>query len=353
VVFKNLFRQFAALFAFIFVFSFVPAVAQESEPVVIDEVIAQVNDGVITLSRVKREMKNAAAAAAQQQGKPIDQVMQEVEAKRTEFIAGLINEELLLQQAKEMSLEQEIEQAVNQDFVGMMKQFNFKTLEELNTAIRSQGEDPDDIRAAKRKQYAKFLVYRYGVEGKIYNSLSDKELKAYYEANKDKFKKPETVSLSEIFLNYAGRNAANVKKEADEIVKKARAGEDFKKLVTQYSDRQQTKAEGGKLGTAEVKVLEEKEAKLFAAIKNVKTGGIAEPFEEEDGIMILRVDERTADTNAPAFDERKVREAITFERSAAERKKYMMTLRQDAYIKIADGYKTEVSKLLDKTETPN
>lgn len=353
MVFKNSFRQIAVLFALIFVFSFVPVAAQESEPVVIDEVIAQVNDGVITLSRVKREMKNAAAATAQQQNKPIDQVMQEIEGKRTEFIAGLINEELLLQQAKEMGLEQEIEQAVNQDFVGMMKQFNFKTLEELNNAITTQGENPDDIKAAKRKQYAKYLVYRYGVEGKIYNSLTDKELKAYYETNKDKFKKPETISISEIFLNYAGRNAADVKKEADEIVKKARAGEDFKKLVAQYSDRQETKPEGGKLGTAEVKVLEEKEPKLFAVIKNVKAGSIAEPLEEQDGVMILRVDERTADTNAPAFDERKVREAITYERSAAERKKYMATLRQDAFIKIADGYKAEVSKLLDKNETAN
>ena len=31
--------------------------AQEGEPVVVDEVIAQVNDGIVTLSQLKREMK--------------------------------------------------------------------------------------------------------------------------------------------------------------------------------------------------------------------------------------------------------------------------------------------------------
>ena len=43
------------LIAFLFLTS-LPGFAQESELKVVDEVVAQVNDGVITLSRVKREM---------------------------------------------------------------------------------------------------------------------------------------------------------------------------------------------------------------------------------------------------------------------------------------------------------
>ena len=40
--------------------------AQESEERVVDEVVAQVNDGVITLSRVNREMKNIVESEVQQ-----------------------------------------------------------------------------------------------------------------------------------------------------------------------------------------------------------------------------------------------------------------------------------------------
>jgi hypothetical protein len=47
-----------------FVISPALARAQEGEPVVVDEVIAQVNDGVVTLSQLNREMKERYDRAA-------------------------------------------------------------------------------------------------------------------------------------------------------------------------------------------------------------------------------------------------------------------------------------------------
>lgn len=342
-------RHFAAVCVAVFAFSSVPAFAQDGEPVVVDEVIAQVNEGVITLSRVRREMRNAIEGMVQQGKKTPEEAQRELDARRPELIASLINEELLLQQAKEMGLEQEVEQAVNQEFVGIMKQFNFKTLEELYKAMRDQGEDPDEVKAAKRKDFTKYLVVRYGVEGKIYNSLSERELRAYYEANKDKFKKPESVGLSEIFLSFAGKEEPAVAAQAAEIVKQARvANADFTKLVAQYSDRTDSKAKQGKVGDYEIGNLNEQ---IAGAIKNVKAGGVADPIRTDEGLIILRVDERASDSQTPAFDERRVREAITLERSPSERKKYMANLRTDAYIKISDSYKDAVSKALNTEET--
>ncbi|MBA2736320.1 MAG: hypothetical protein H0U50_05955, partial [Pyrinomonadaceae bacterium] len=77
----------------------VAAFAQESETKVIDEVVAQVNEGVITLSRIKREMKVAVDTYVQE-GKPREEAQKLVESKQGELIANLINEELLLQKAK-------------------------------------------------------------------------------------------------------------------------------------------------------------------------------------------------------------------------------------------------------------
>ncbi len=342
-------RRFAAFLIALFAFSTVPTFAQDAEPVVVDEVIAQVNEGVITLSRVRREMKNAIEGLVQQGKRTPEEAQRELEAKRPELIASLINEELLLQQAKEMGIEQEVEQSVNQEFVAIMKNFNFKTLEELYKAMREQGEDPEEVKAVKRKDFTKFLVVRYGVEGKIYNSLSEKELRAYYEANKDKFKKPESVVLSEIFLSFAGKEEPVVTAQAAEVVKKARvANADFAKLVEQYSDRTDSKAKQGKVGAYEVANLNEQ---IAAAIKDVKAGGVAEPIRTDEGMIILRVDERASDSQTPAFDERRVREAITLERSPVERKKYMTNLRTEAYIKISDSYKDSVSKALNIEET--
>ena len=60
--------------------------AQEGEPVVIDEVIAQVNDGIVTLSQLKREM-NERVQASVQGGMPKDQAGAEVEKRKFELIA--------------------------------------------------------------------------------------------------------------------------------------------------------------------------------------------------------------------------------------------------------------------------
>ena len=57
------------------------ASAQEGEPVVVDEVIAQVNDGVVTLSQLKREMKER-VETLKQNGMTGPQATAEVEKHR-------------------------------------------------------------------------------------------------------------------------------------------------------------------------------------------------------------------------------------------------------------------------------
>ena len=88
------------------------ATAQEGEPVVIDEVIAQVNDGVVTLSQLKREMKER-VETLKQSGMSEQQAQAEVEKHKAELIATLINEELLLQKGKELDLSERVEAQVN------------------------------------------------------------------------------------------------------------------------------------------------------------------------------------------------------------------------------------------------
>ena len=66
----------------VLIFSSFPAFAQETEAVVVDEVVAQVNDGVITLSRVRREMKQAIEGLVADGKKTKEQAKAEVENLR-------------------------------------------------------------------------------------------------------------------------------------------------------------------------------------------------------------------------------------------------------------------------------
>ena len=316
--------------------------AQESEAKVVDEVVAQVNEGVITLSQINREMKDAIESFVKE-GKTPEQARAEVEGKRGELIAGIINEELLMQKGKEMGVESDIEAQVNGRFVEIMKQQNIKSLDALYKAMADSGVDPQSIRDMWRRQIVRDMVLQREVDGKLYYGWTAKEVKAYYEANKVKFTKPETVTMSEIFLSLAGRDEAAVREKAKQLVTKLRGGADFATVAMENSDRPNVKETKGKAGTLNVKDLD----KTFAEpLKTVKVGGISEPIEVPEGIEILRVDERTDASAESFFDEQEVRKAMTVEKMPDERKKFMSTLRGAAYIKISESYRPIVSPIL-------
>jgi parvulin-like peptidyl-prolyl isomerase len=338
----------AVFLAALSVFSVFPAFGQESEAIVIDEVVAQVNDGVITLSRIKREMKEAIDGLVQEQRKTPEAAKTEIESKQGELIANLINEELLLQRAKEEGLEQEVEAEVNRWFVQKMKENNLKKVEDLYTLMTSQGIDPQSFRETLRKQYTREMVIAREVDQKLYWGLGVKDLRDYFNANKSKFNKPENVALSTLFLNFAGRDEAAVKEKAKQLVARLRKGEDFVKLALENSDEPTIKETKGSVGKFNVPELAEVIAK---AIKNVKEGGVSDPIELEGGIQILRVDQRTEASNDSVFDEDIVRRALAYEKIPDARRKYIADLRKDAYIKISEPYQAMVMPHLNKEAT--
>jgi hypothetical protein len=99
----------------------------------------------------------------------------------------------------------------------------------------------------------------------------------------------------------------------------------------------------GKVGVFEVPSLRED---IAIAVKIVPVGGVSEPLRSNDGYQILRVDERTPGSATAVFNENKVREAITIERTPKQREDYLQALRDDAYIKIADNYRAAVAPIL-------
>ena len=188
------------------------------------------------------------------------------------------------------------------------------------------------------------MVLQKEVQSKEYWKPSGKELKAYFEKNKTKFTKPETISISEIFLAFAGRDEAAVREKAKQLVIQLRGGADFVKVVTENSDRQDAAKTRGKVDTMSLKDLDEKFA---AALKDVKAGGYSDPIEvDQIGINILRVDERSQASSESFYDENAIRMAILAEKAPAAQKEFMASLRQDSYIKISESYRPIVAPIL-------
>lgn len=320
--------------------------AQEVEETVVDEVVAQVNDDVITLSQIKREMQLAIDSLVQQ-GRSAEESREIVEKQKGQLIANLINEELMLQKGREVGLDKAVEAEINQRFRQQMEENNFKSLDDLFQAMRAQGLDPDDLRQIWRPQIMRELVWSELVDRPLFFEISVKELREHYAKHPDKFKKPATVTISEIFLSFAGKDEQAVRIKANEIVNRARNGEDFGKLAVENSDRPNVAETKGKAGTFEVPQLDPKFAEPLAKLR---AGGVTDPIELDEGMEILRVDERTEASTESTFDENMVRQAIFRERIPEARKEFMQKLKDDAYIKIRDSYRPIVTPFLNPAE---
>lgn len=317
--------------------------AQETQTRVVDEVVAQVNDGVITLSRIKREVKDAVDSFVEQ-GKSREEAQRLVDEKQGELIAGLINEELLLQKAKELGLESDIEATLNQRFVEIMKQYKLKTIEQLYAEMERTGVNPKDLRETWRKQATRDRVIQREVSSKIYWEFTPKQLKEYFEKNKSKFTKPETVSISELFLGFAGRDEAAVVAKAKQLREQLVAGADWAKIVKENGDQGIITQNSGTLEDLKVADLNETIAK---PLKGLKAGQYTEAFDADRlGMVILRVEKHEDASPESFFDESTVRMAMLSERAPVEQKKFMAKLRDDSYIKISETYRPLVSPVL-------
>jgi peptidyl-prolyl cis-trans isomerase SurA len=338
-------RFFASiLFLFAFCILAAPGVsAQETEEKVVDEVIAVVNDGVITLSKIRRETKGIVDESVRQ-GKNREDAQREVDGKRGEMISNLIHEELLVQKAKELGFESEIEANVNRRFLEIMKQYNLKTLDALYQEMEKQGVDHQEIREIWKKQATRELVLQKEVQAKLYWGASAKELKDYYDQHKAKFTRPETVTVSEIFLGFAGRDENAVREKAKVLLAQLRGGADFEKIAKENSDP-------GPLtqGRRSQKFSVDRDLSdlVKLPLKDVKVGGYTEPIEADQiGVLIIRVDAREKATGESYFDENAVRLAIVNEKAGEEQKKFFASLRSESYIKISDSYRPIVAPIL-------
>ena len=324
--------------------------AQEGEIQVVDEVIAQINDDVITLSMLKRESRER-LETLKQSGISEQEATAEVAKRQSELIATLVNEALLLQKGKELDLSSEVEAEVNRRMLEVAKDQGITSIEKLEAAMREQGVDPVATRQTLRTEIMKQAVIQQEVDRKLFFGFTMDELKKYFQEHQDKFRKPESVTISEIFLSSAGKNEAEVKARALALVRELRTGANFAKVAAANSERENNGVRvapetGGKVGAFEIPNLRQE---IADSVKGVQVGGVSEPLRTNDGYQIFRVDERTPASTSATFNENQTREAMTIERGPKARENYLQGLRDEAYIKIADSYAAAVYPILKIT----
>jgi peptidyl-prolyl cis-trans isomerase SurA len=310
-----------------------PAVSQSPYGgVTVEDIVAHVNDRIITQSDYDRAMKEA-----DQEAKQRGATMQQISEGHRALLRSLIDQQLWLSKGKELGIDGETDLIKRLDEI--RKQYNLATMEDLEKAAKEQGYSYEDFKANIRNQIITQEVMREEVGRKL--QFTQGEVERYFEAHKQEYAKPESVQLSEILVSTGSDpdDAAKVaagKAKADDIEAKLHAGGDFSQLAKSFSEGT-TAADGGTFGTFRRGELG---AKVFEdATFALKSGQYTEPIRTRQGYIIFKVDQHNSG-GVPAFKdvESDVEQNYYFSRMEPAMRDYLTQMREEAYINIKPGY---------------
>lgn len=167
-------------------------------------------------------------------------------------------------------------------------------------------------------------------------SVTEDDIQLYYKMKQDEFRKPEMVRARHILVkvdkNDSEDDKKKAKEKAEELLKRIKAGEDFAKLATEFSDDRSSKPKGGDLGFFP----KGKTVKPFEdAAFSLKPGEISDVVESKFGYHIISVEEKKDESLQPLEELKgKIKQKIFEERRASMTKDYMEQAMKDANVEI-------------------
>ncbi len=304
-----------------------------SADTVVEEIVARVNNQVITRSAYQHEQQQLTDEAKQQDPTRADQVAAQ---GSKDVLRGLIDRELLLQKGKDLDITADAELIKKLD--EMRKQMKLASMDDLEKAAEAQGISFEDFKQNMRTEIITQQVIQREVGGRI-NVGKDEEQK-FYEQHKSDMERPEAVKLSEILVSTepAGddpQKLAAAEAKANDLLKQIRAGASFEDIAKKQSQGLSA-AEGGELGYFERgKLAKQLEDVTFA----MKKDQVSDVIRTKQGFVILKVtDHQSAGIPSFAEIEPRLQEAVYMQKLQPALREYLTKLREDAFIDVRPGY---------------
>jgi len=323
----------AFVFAIVLLVPFFAATAQ-AQTKNVESIIAWVNNDIILRSEYDKrlaEIRAELARNAKLQPAQMEQAFND-QAKRT--LQTMIDEALLLQQAKELGLSSDIE--VLKAMERMRQERKLDSMEALEKEIVSQGYTVDDVKQNIRTQYLTQQVLQREVYGKV--TITNDELRKYYDEHQKEFDRPAGIHLREITVlteNRGPEEIASQKKKIEEALEKVKKGEDFATIASKYSESQ-TAQDGGDFGFW---TKGELSASLEAIVEKLDKGQVTDVIPVQGAFMIIKVDDKHNGGILPfELAQKEIQNALWQKALEPKIKDYLTKLRADGFVKVADGY---------------
>ncbi len=300
---------------------------------VIEEIIAQVNDKIIVLSEyqrsltsLKEDLSQGGLAGLELEGRLREQ--------SKDALRDLIDTQLLVQKAAELGISADTDLIKRLDEI--RSNMNLPSMEALEEAANRQGMNYEDFKENLRENILTQQVIQREVGSRV--TVPPEEVQKYYDEHQSEMERKEGVSIQQILISTEGKSGEELpalRQKAEEVLVKAKAGQDFAALARQYSDAPNASG-GGQAGFFEKGSMA---PELEAAVEALQPNQVSDLIETRYGFMILKLLSRSQAGVPPLAEvENRIYEQIYLQRVQPALREYLTRLRQEAFISIKPGY---------------
>jgi parvulin-like peptidyl-prolyl isomerase len=302
---------------------------------IVEEIVAKVNNDVITRGEMERTQQELAAELRQQglAGAKLNQVLHE---RAADALREQIDQLLLVQKAKDLNIS--VDSEITKKLAAMQVQSKITDPDKFHDFIREQTGMPfEDFKQQVKNQLLTQRVI--GEEISSHVIIPEAEKRKYYEEHKNEFTRDEEVFVQQIFISTEGKTPEQVaaaEKKAKDLVARARKGEKFADLAATNSDDLETARTGGEMPPF-------KRGQLLKEIDDIvfkqNKGYVTDPIRAPTGFLITKIVERH-EKGLASYDEveNEINERMAGPQMQAKVRTYLTKLRQDAFLEIKPGY---------------
>jgi len=305
------------------------------EVVVLDEIVAKVNQEIITLSDLQQSIDAIRNEIARTVESP-EALDQEFGKQKRALLKGIIEKKLMIQKANELELAGGIDLDVAAALEANRKDSGIPSLEMLDQLLREQGSSLGQYRENLKQRMIVERLIQQSVYSRV--TLLTPEIEAYYREHIERFTEPAEVELGEILFLTEGKNLAVVKEKSEEVLSDLGTGASFEDMARQHSDGP-TASRGGAIGKFT-------RNSMAAPIGNVafqlEEGEISEVIEADYGLQIIKVLKKKPAKETPLEE---VRPQISRElyqvKAEPGIQDFLKELREESYVYIGPKYREQ------------
>jgi peptidyl-prolyl cis-trans isomerase SurA len=317
----------------------IPGVLPGAKAELVEEIVAKVNDDIITKSDLEQEEQATVAELYRQySGSDLDE---KVRTTRTQLLQGMIDRKILYHRAQRLYDMDKMSDAFLKQFKAQQQ---IKSDQDLDKLLAREGMTVSELKRRLVESFAPDEVIRYEVSDRV--SVGDKDVEAYYAAHTGDFDVPGAVTIREIVVLATPENREAKRIEAARVRDRAaQSGADFAAIAGESSEAG-TRGNGGLLGPL-------KKGELSSQIEDVAfslpVGEVSPVLETSYGFHIVKVETRI-DARRKTVDEMRadIRKQLEEKQYQDELKAFLKKARGEATIEVSPAYK---NRLIPETET--